>query len=196
MTQTVRGRLLAATAALVLTTSLGACSGSGDEEPAPSAGSPEPSAPPPLETTVTVGNMAGKVRPAVAEKAAAQVARAVDLWWDNAFVAVSYPTTEYTRIFGRFTPGARREARADASLMTAGGLGERIDGVTAKRRHVTVDLLGVKGEAVAATARMRLVFRTTGSVEKKVTLTGSLRLTPTAKGWRVFAYDVAKGSSS
>ena len=46
--------------------------------------------------------------------------------------------------------------------MTNADLGDRIDGVTATRRAITVDLLAVAGTARAATARVHLTFTTSG----------------------------------
>ncbi|MCB0906412.1 MAG: hypothetical protein KDB63_04755, partial [Nocardioidaceae bacterium] len=74
-------------------------------------------------------------------------------------------------------------------------IGARIDGVTATTRVVKVDLLAVKQHVRGATAHVRLVFTTTGRLQRQVTVTGRLLLTPDKSGeWQVFAYDVSKGA--
>ena len=92
------------------------------------------------------------------------------------------------------TRSATRTARGDRDLMTNADLGKRIEGVTVKRRIVTVDLLAVGGRARAATARVHLAFTTEG-VRHRVRVTGRLFLTQKNGRWRIFGYDVAKGRS-
>jgi hypothetical protein len=78
--------------------------------------------------------------------------------------------------------------------MSNADVGERIEGVEAKRRRVAVDVLAVKQRPVAVTARVLLGFRTTGDVERTVRVQGRLYLTRGGDGWRVFGYDMTKGS--
>ena len=64
-----------------------------------------------------------------------------------------------------------------------------------KHRKVTVDVLAPRGRPAGATARVDLVFKTTGDATKRVTVHGQLFLSPAAHGkWRIFGYDVSKGA--
>lgn len=163
---------------------------SGDE----SSSAPPPPAPP-LATTVTVGVVKGRMAEERAGRAARHVARVVDGWLDAAYVAGDYPRTSFADAFPGFSPGAAEQAARDERLMTNADIGARIESATAKVRRVTVDLLATRGAARGATARVKLVFVTEGQAARRVTVTGRLALTPTADGWQVFAYDIAKGSS-
>ena len=78
--------------------------------------------------------------------------------------------------------------------MTNQPLARRIDGVRATQRLVWIDVLPAGGRAAGATARFRLEFTTTGDVKKSVAVRGRLFLTPGPDGWKVFGYDVAKGT--
>jgi hypothetical protein len=59
---------------------------------------------------------------------------------------------------------------------------------------VWIDVLPAGGRAAGATARFRLEYTTTGDVRKSVAVRGRLFLTPGPDGWKVFGYDVAKGT--
>jgi hypothetical protein len=123
------------------------------------------------------------------------VGKAVDSWFDGAFVGVDYPATSFPDAFAAFTAQAKSDATRQQNLMTAGRLGAHIDGVTTLQRRVTLDVLAPRGKAAGVTARFLLRFRTTGDVRKKVTVTGRLFLTRSAGGaWRIFGYDVARGA--
>jgi hypothetical protein len=118
----------------------------------------------------------------------------VDRWFDAAYVGGRYPREDFRDAFPGFTPGASASAHADRALMSNQPLGPRIDGVTATQRLVWVDVLPAGGRAAAATARFRLGFTTTGKTERSVVVRGRLFLTPGPHGWKVFGYDVAKGT--
>ncbi len=181
-----------ATLALALALGLGACSSTDESEPSgPAATSSAPAAPP-LPTTVKVGVVTGRVGQREQERAVSNVTRAVDGWFDAAYVGGDYPRESFTDAFPRFTKGAADEAGRDVLLMTNADLGQRIEGVVPKIRRLTIDLLGVRGVAQAATARVRLVFVTQGGVERRVTVAGRLRLVRQNRVWRVFGYDVTK----
>ena len=180
------------TLAVALSLGLGACSSTDDSEPSgPAAASSAPAAPP-LPTTVKVGVVTGRVGQQERKRAVSNVTRVVDGWLDMAYVGGDYPRESFTDAFPRFTKGAVDEAGRDVMLMTNADLGQRIDGVVPKIRRLTVDLLGVRGVAQAATARVRLVFVTRGGVERRVTVAGRLRLVRQNRVWRVFGYDITK----
>lgn len=178
---------------------LAGCSGETAPEDGPAAGTGTGGAaedgPPPLATTVRVGKVVGRTLPRARTSAARSVARVVDGWVDAAYVGGSWPREDFPGAFRGFTRGARTLALDDARLMSNAGIGHRVDGVRARQRRVVVDLLADRRRRpVAATARVRLTFRTTGGIQETFRVRGRLLLTRTRAGWRVFGYDITKGS--
>jgi len=189
-------RTAVATACLALAVS--ACSGDSSEPSAePSdegtGASEATDAPPPLETTVTLGKVTGQLPKGKRSMVRQQVARAVDAWFDAAYVGGDYPRNDFAASWPGFTTGAKVDAQADKADMSNQDIGAQIDSVEATTRKVTVDVLAVKGHAAGATARVVLKFRTDGDVQRKVEVRGRLFFTPTPDGWRIFGYDVTKG---
>ena len=180
-------------------TGLVACSEPADESPSPGAdtsGSTATTSPAvtPVTTRAEVARVYGrlpKVRRAAVRR---KVAAAVDSWWDSAYLGGEYPRKSFPGAFPMFTKGAGAKARRDKRLMTNLDIGSRIDSVTAKRRHVVLDVLATRGSARSVTARFVLRFRTSGAKERLVTVRGRLFLTRRNGTWKVFGYDVAKGS--
>ena len=80
----------------------------------PSDAGPEryrgPEAPPPLETTATLGKVTGKLPKAKRSKVRKQVARAVDGWIDAAYVGGDYPRNDFATAWPGFTTGAKVDA--------------------------------------------------------------------------------------
>ncbi|MFN8193876.1 MAG: hypothetical protein U0R80_06270 [Nocardioidaceae bacterium] len=191
MRTTSRVKVAMAAAALPVTLLTAGCSGGDDGGPDATSST---SAPPPLETTVSVGKVAGRLPDPAATQVAAEVAAVADGWIDAAFVGGDYPRETFADAFPGFTRGAAADAAEDVRLMSNADIGGRIDAVAAVKRQVRVDVLGVKGKAQGATAHVRLVFRTSGDLERRVTVTGRLLLTQAEDGtWQIFAYDVSKG---
>ncbi len=149
--------------------------------------------PSPLETMATLGKVTGQLPKGKRSKVRQQVARAVDAWFDAAYVGGDYPRNDFAASWPGFTAGAKVDAKADKADMSNQDIGAQIDAVEATTRKVTVDVLAVKGHAAGATARVVLKFRTDGEVTRKVEVRGRLFLTPTPDGWRIFGYDVTKG---
>ncbi|HET9842928.1 MAG TPA: hypothetical protein VFQ01_13065 [Nocardioides sp.] len=195
---------LSAAAMVVLALAVGGCSSSDSSQPqaAPSSsatgtGGGER----PVATKIVLGRVAGDVhqpnkrrfkkhRKAVLKG----VGRAVDSWLDGAFVGVSYPRGSFKSAFAAFTKPAERDARKQPKLMTNWGLRKKIDGVEVKKRRVAVDVFAPHGRPAGATARVALVFRTTGHTKKRVAVHARLFLNPGGHGhWRIFGYDVARG---
>jgi hypothetical protein len=125
-----------------------------------------------------------------------QVGKVVDTWIDGGFVGVSYPASRFPNAFSAFTKPAARDARKQQKLTTNWALRSKIDGVEVKKRRVVVDVLAPRGRPAGATARVTLVFTTTGDTQKRVTVHGRLFLNPGGHGsWRIFGYDVSQGGS-
>lgn len=170
---------------------LPACSAD-EPEAGPSSSSPSASETPPPPAQVRTGTVTGRVGAKAQERSTRQVGDVVLAWYDAAYGA----DPRAAEAFPGFTQGARREARRDRMLLSNLDIADRIDGVETRRRDVTVDLLGTRGRPVGATARVRLVFRTSGDLERRVVVTGRLRLVPGPDGWQVFAYDLTKGATA
>jgi len=188
---------------LVLGTGAACSTGGGTDADSPagdptSAGAPsrpaaEPAAPV-VPTRLRTGWVTGTLEKERRKQVVADVGRIVDGWLEAAYVGGDYPRTAFGRSFPGFTAVATRTARGDRDLMSNADLGDRIDGLTVKRRAVTVDLLAVGGRARAATARVDLGFTTHGTV-RRVRVTGRVFLTRRDGRWRIFGYDVAKAAA-
>lgn len=170
-------------AALLVTT---ACSG--DDEPEPQPAEPSSGAAAPLATTATVAEVTGRLDKQARAQVLAAVTAAVDTWWDEGYLAVGDGGADP---FAAFSSGAARLAQRDADVLTNEEYAERIDGAVATRRWVAADILAVKGRAAGVRARVGLVFETTGELEQRVTVKGTVDLAPAGDGWEVFSYDAS-----
>jgi hypothetical protein len=190
---------------VALALAVGGCSGSSDSSSpsaAPSSASNSPAGSPTVKTQVVVAKVAGnlhqpnrrifkKYRKHLQQK----VGKAVDAWFDGGFVGVHYPRDDFPTAFATFTAAAKKEARHQQQLMTNWKWRHKIDGVTVKKRKVSLDVLAPNGRPAGVTARVHLTFKTTGDAEKKVSVSGRLFLARDPHGtWRIFGYDVAKGA--
>ncbi len=188
----------------------GGCGGSDSSTPdtaPPSStstprGSATPSEAPSKPTKVDVAHVFGNARKPFHRRFAAHskslrkhVRVAVDGWFDDAFVGVSYPRDDFKAAFGTFTDAAKHDARGQLHLMTNWQWRKTIDGVDVTKRRISLDVLAPHGRAGGVTARFALAFTTTGNATKKVEVTGRLLLTKDSHGtWRIFGYDVSKGA--
>lgn len=187
-----------ALAALVALVALGACSaddgdgGGGPDGGSTGAGGQDAAAG--VETVVVPGQRVGRLSPERHRQVARRVAAVVDGWWDAAFVDADYPRAgrDYEGSFPGFTRAAAAQAWRQRDLTTSARLGERIDDLVPLRRRVAVDVLATGQVPRAATARVRMDYRTTGEVEKRIRVQGRLLLT-FDRGWRVFGFDVTQG---
>lgn len=152
------------------------------------AGRPASSVP----TVVVPGQRVGRLAPQRHRQVAQRVAAVVDGWWDAAFVEADYPRERYQDSFPGFTRTAAAQAWQQRDLMTSARLGPRIDTLVPLRRRVAVDVLSTREVPRGATARVRMDFRTTGEVERRIRLEGRLALTYLRGGWRVFGFDVTQ----
>ncbi|MDN4162746.1 hypothetical protein [Nocardioides abyssi] len=194
-------RLPAVVATLALGLGLAACS----EAPEPAADQrPEVhreaavvrSATSALPTTVTIGEVTGRLDAERRRNLKRSVGRVVDGWLDAAYVGGDFPRVGgFRQAFPGFSSGAKAEARRDLRLMTNVALAGRISDVDVRRRELVLDVLAVRGRPEAVTARVLLVFETRGRVERRERVQGRLYLTWRNGGWQVFGYDVSRGRS-
>jgi hypothetical protein len=189
-------------AALLTVVGLAVAGCSGSDSSAPAAGGSAPPAVRTVATKVTIGSVAGNVRRPFRKTFAQhrphlekQVGAAVDSWLDGGFVGVDYPRGSFPTAFAAFSSSAKHDARRQQKLLTNWTWRRDIDGVTTKHRTVVLDVLAPRGRPAGVTARVRLVFTTSGDVRKRVTVSGRLFLAQDRHGdWRIFGYDVAKGA--
>ena len=196
MTIAARRATGAIAALLALTLATGACSGESEDPAAPTT-SASTSAPPEPEirTTVELGRITGRLPGPARKRLAHDVREVVDGWMEAAYLSGDYPRRAFDESWPGFTRGARDEAHRDRALMSNQDIGAKVQEVRAKRRHLRLDVLAVNQHPVGVTARVLLVFATTGRVERAVRVQGRLYLTRTERGWRVFGYDITKGAA-
>lgn len=138
-----------------------------------------------------VGRLSKKDRARVTQSLTAPVVS----WIDAAFLREDYPTTEFPGAFAAFSAGAREQAGRDSRITTNRLLGKTAEEVVPRRQRVRFDVLSPRGRAVAATARVSLVFLVVGPDEAtdEVSIEGRLRLARDKRGdWQIFAYDLAR----
>ena len=187
--------------ALVLALTGTACSAGSDADP---SASPERlsrhdaqvslASHPPVTTTTKIHRVHGRLPDARRKVVRKQVGAVVDRWWDAAFLGGTYPRSRFPDAFPGFTRSAEQRARRDKALLTNQTRGPHIDSVTATRRTVALDILATDRQARAATAHFVLTFDSDGDRAGTTTVRGRLFLTRTRGAWRIFGYDVAKGS--
>ncbi|CAM3474307.1 hypothetical protein NODU109028_18755 [Nocardioides dubius] len=199
---------------LALSLALVGCTGSGDDEE--DSGTPPAAAPSSAPLDAAAGRVTGRMKAASRDETAAEVAAVVDAWFEAAYLGEE-PGADAATAWPGFTRRLAVQARKDAGLTSNAGLAS----ATATVRKVRVDLLAVKGRAVGATARFRLVLDTTsgddagsgaagpadpeqtdtgapadtgapGDGTGRSVLTGRVSLTPAGSGWRIFEYRVAR----
>lgn len=186
------------TLALLVTAPLAACQSASDPSAAPERLSRDDarvslashSAP----TRTRIHRVHGRLPEARRKAVRLQVGRVVDRWWDAAFLGGTYPRSSFPSAFPGFTDGAEERARVDKALLTNQTRGSHVDSVTARRKEVSLDILATGRQAQAVTARFVLRFDSTGTRAATTTVRGRLFLTRKRGAWRIFGYDVAKGS--
>lgn len=145
-----------------------------------------------VRTVVVPGKRLGRLSPDRHRLASRRIAAVVDGWWEAAFLDATYPRTRYQGSFPGFTRTAAGQAWRQRDLTTSARLGDRIDSLEPLRRRVAVDVLATRQVPRAATARVRMDYRTTGEVEKRIRVQGRLLLTYD-RGWKVFGFDLTQG---
>ena len=195
MTRPLRRAAATTVVALAVAAAASACSGGDGGSDGEPSGSGSSTSTHPVDTQVTWGEVTGTLAPADRRHLATKVGQIVDGWTVAAYLGGDYPRRDFADSWPGFTRGAREEAHADRSLMSNEDIGSRIDGVEPYRSRVRIDVLAVHRRPVGVTAHVALTFGTTGEVERRVSVRGRLFLTPTEQGWKVFAYDVTKGTT-
>ena len=199
-----RSKTTAATLLVALALAVGGCSGSDSSSPAAAAGPSNTGdgGAQGVDSQVFLGKVAGTIKKKNWKEFTehhqkpmlAQVGQAVDSWIDGGYVGVEYPRDSFGSAFDAFTKPAKRDADRQKQLMTNWELRNEIDGIEVKKRTITVDVMAPRGRPAGATARVDLVFTTTGDKQERVTVHGRLFLSPGHGKWHIFGYDVSKGA--
>lgn len=148
----------------------------------------------PVATQTRIHRVYGRLPKARRKAVRRDVGRVVDRWWEAAYLGGTYPRTNFPDAFPGFTRGAVRLARTNKALLTNRTAGARIESVTPRKRSISIDIMAVDGRPRSVTAHIVLRFATTGDKQGITTVRGRLFLTRRNGPWRVFGYDVAKGS--
>lgn len=160
---------------------------------------------------VKLGHVLGRLPRDKQQKVLTGASRVVDAWLTEAYLGGDYPRSDFARAYRGFTAGAKRQARSDRRLLTnlAAGFTE----VRPRKRRIVIDVVSSRRQAVGATARVRVTFdavRDKGATnatnaknqnqsrqktsEHRVIVRGRLFLTRVKGGWRIFGYDVSRGT--
>lgn len=146
-------------------------------------------------TTTKIHRVHGRLPDARRKAVRRQVGRVVDRWWDAAYLGGTYPRSSFPSAFPGFTDGAEQRAKADKALLTHQTRGPHVDAVTARRKAVSLDILATGKRARTVTAGFVLRFENSGDKAGTTTVRGRLFLIRKRGAWRIFGYDVAKGST-
>lgn len=184
--------LLGVLVALLLALSSVACSGSDETDDPAEEGSATKAPHHVVTLKSSAGEVTGKLPRKTRKRVVAKVSQRVDTWFDAAWLGGDYPRKKMVRAWPGFTKGLTAQARKDRADTTNARLAPRIEGVTPVRKRVQVDILAAQGRAAGATARFRLVFDTTGAVERRVLVQGRFSLTQGKRGWKIFGYDLRR----
>lgn len=148
----------------------------------------------PVATKTSIHRVHGRLPEARRKAVRRDIGRVVDRWWEAAYLGGTYPRDSFPDAFPGFTRGAERLARADKALLTNQTGGPRIESVTPRKRSISLDIMAVGRHARSVTARFVLRFSTTGAKDGTTVVRGQLFLTRRSGPWRIFGYDVTKGS--
>jgi hypothetical protein len=149
---------------------------------------------PPEPTTARIHRVHGRLPDARRKAVRLQVGKVVDRWWDAAYLGGTYPRSSFPSAFPGFTAGAEKRARSDKALLTNQTRGPHVDSVIATRKAVSLDILATGKQARTVTAHFVLHFDSSGDKAGTTTVRGRLFLVRKRGAWRIFGYDVAKGS--
>ena len=147
-----------------------------------------------MPTTTKIHRVHGRLPEARRKAVRRQVGEAVDRWWDAAYLGGTYPRSSFPSAFPGFTDGAEARARLDKALLTNQTRGPHVDAVTARHKSVSLDVLATGKQARTVTAAFVLRFESNGDKAGTTTVRGRLFLVHKRGAWRIFGYDVAKGS--
>ncbi|GAB3858200.1 hypothetical protein GCM10028801_17860 [Nocardioides maradonensis] len=174
--------LAGASCALLVGLGVSGCSKHDSSAPSPSATASAQAVP----LVVRLSTITGRLPVSGRNRLRGEVGRTIDGWWQAAYLSTgssnAFPAAS-------FTPGAAKLAKRDADLLSNAGM-TGITAIEAKRREADLDILAVKGAARGITAVLHLTYDTSGGPSRRCAVGGTVSLTPSGAGWRIFGYDV------
>jgi len=185
-----RRTALAVVASMALVVSLGSCSGgSGSDEDEPSRAGSSEGGSPGIRTTATIGKVTGKLDRRQRTPLRKKVTATFDSWVDAAYLS-----GDGADPFAGFIKDAARLAKKDQAQMSNAALGNRVDSVTARKRELSIEVLADRGRPAGVTGRFVLVLELDGQVTRTDRIVGRLFLRRGHGGWKVFGYEVKRGT--
>jgi hypothetical protein len=183
-----RSALIGAVGLVLLAGAVGCDSGddlAGHEEGSPSSHATDT----PAVVTVTTVEHGEGMDAAHRDKVIDGVNAVIDPWFDGAFLG-DFPRSDFAAAFSAFTQDAAADARRDLDILSNAAIADQIDTATATNRRVRLDVFAPGGHPRGVTANFVLDFETTGDVEERLRVHGSLYLAKDKGEWKVFGYDV------
>jgi hypothetical protein len=179
-------------AAALLASSLTGCTG---DEPSDQGeteiGAPQAPEPEPVDTVTTVRSVVGTLTDPRRVQVKTEIAAVVDHFVDNAYLG-EFPRDSFAAAYRDFTPGAARDAKRDADLLSNRDLSSQIESAVALDRRLILEIFAPRRRPEGVTARFVLEYQTAGSVERIDRVKGNLVLVREGDSWRVFGYDVIR----
>lgn len=162
---------------------LSGCSGSDEGPDKAPDGSTSPSTATGAE--VAPGVVTGRVEAAAQTSAVEAIGGVVTTWLNAAYLRGDDPGADVATPWPGFTAGAATMAADDKAVTSTEG-----DAKAASRPVIHVDLLGTKGVARAATARVQVSFAAEGA--QPTSVSGRVTLVPGGGGWQIFGYELTR----
>ena len=141
------------------------------------------------EVVDVLGNISEQGRAQVA----ADAGRAVETWFDNAFLKATYPTASFPDAFASFSPGAATIAAGDAAVLTNAGIGDELNGslhAVAKEARFVVFARDNQGQGASGDVVLEATGRNAAAGEVTIRVTGDVYLSRSDNGWRIVGYRV------
>lgn len=178
--------------AVLLAGGLVACSGS-EEDDGDSKDNPSGAAADEAALVLRTGKVTGVLNKKRHRRITKDVGSVVDTWLHAAYLDGKYPRKRIGKAWPTFSKSLTRQAKHDRRVTSNAAIARRVDGIEAVRRTVRVDVLSPKGHPAGATARVLLIYDTTGDLEKRFMVRGRVDLVPRAKkSWRIIGYDLSR----
>lgn len=188
--------LLLVPALLVVGTVLTACSG--DDEPdataetastGPTISITQQSAPLEVALKEVRSDLSAEEKRQVTDAAA----RPIESWFGGAYLG-EYPRDDFAAGFEGWTAAAADLALRDQDTTSNAALGPDVVAVVADEQRADLYVFAEAGQAGGATAdvTLRLTEQRESGELVKVAVTGSVYLTRTDAGWKIFGYDLSR----
>ena len=136
------------------------------------------------------GGVPASKRPAIRQA----IAKPIEAWVTNAYLASTYPTNRFPDAFAGWTNDAAVEATRDDEITTNAVIGSQLVAVVADRQRAKLYVFATQHVTGGATAKVRLLLtaeRLDGSLVRYA-IWGDLDLTRDGGRWHIFGYDLQR----